>query len=69
MQEIANTTINDARLAPTLKSEIGNIEKTAQTNCTPFPGGAGSPFSTMSPGRRPTSVQGGIHFHPAVWPQ
>jgi len=35
----------------------------------PFRGGAGSPYNTMSPGPRPTSVPSGILIHPTVWPQ
>jgi len=31
--------------------------------------GAESPFNTMSPGPRPTSVPNGIFIHPAVCPQ
>jgi len=35
----------------------------------PFPWGAESPYNTMSPGPRPTSVASGILIHAAVWPQ
>ena len=34
-----------------------------------FGGGAESPFSTMWPGLRPTSMPSDILVHPAVWPQ
>jgi len=34
----------------------------------PFRGGAGSPFDTMSPGPRPTSVLSSILIYAAVWP-
>jgi len=37
--------------------------------CAPLRGwGAESPYSTMSPGPKPTSVPSGILIHPAVWP-
>jgi len=35
--------------------------------CAPFLGGAGSPFCTMRPGPRPTSMPSGILIHLAVW--
>jgi len=35
----------------------------------PLSRGAESPFNTMSPGPRPTTVPNGIFIHLAVWPQ
>jgi len=35
----------------------------------PFWGGAGSPFNTMWPGPRSTSVPSDILIYPTVWPQ
>jgi len=34
--------------------------------CAPFSGGAGSPYNTMRPGPRPTSVPSGILIHSTV---
>ena len=34
-----------------------------------FRGRAGSPFNTMSPGPRPTSIPSGILIYAAIWPQ
>ena len=58
------------RLHPSCRlATIDMGQKLGAVRCALFPGGAGSPSNTKSPGPRPTSIPSGILVHPAVWPQ